>query len=274
MRRTTLALMGALALALPSPARADAPPELELDYVAADPDAAAVTAESLLASERFWPYHAKLTEAWTPPGASRAIGANVRGVLVRVEEGGRARVDFGRDGVHVVPVEATDLVAEANRVRLGQRTKAAPNYVLAIGNRLTGPEQEAAGVAAAAAHTGFASLFIDPNDARFEASVRALAALDGRRGVKTVIFVQGRHSPRDLTARLEALGWKGYRMGGAWSVSYTEAQLDGEPPAVLLVTPDGRLVFSSAWRPGVAERLEQAIDASFADPARTASTGP
>ena len=55
------------------------------------------------------------------------------GVLIRVEAPGVARVDFGRDGLHEVPVVKTDLVERANQIRRGEAEKLAPNFLLAIG---------------------------------------------------------------------------------------------------------------------------------------------
>jgi len=270
MQRIAPALLCALALALPAAARADAP-ETTIDYRAADPGAPVVTADNLLASERFWPYQTALTEAWTPPGAPRALGARVRGVVVRVEPRGLVRVDFGRDGVHTLPVANTDLIAEANRVREGQRTKVAPNYVLAVAPRLVDASGAAVDFDEAVAHAGFLALFADSSADGFDAMVKALAPLDGRAGAKGVIFPLNPQRALDLADRLVALGWPGYRMEDAYAASYTEAQLAGEPPAVLLVTPDGRLVFESAWGPGVVRELERALDTSFGAAARSAA---
>ena len=55
---------------------------------AGSPDAAAaVTDANLLESERFWPYQVALARDGS------------LGVLIRVEEGAIARIDFGRDGI-------------------------------------------------------------------------------------------------------------------------------------------------------------------------------
>jgi hypothetical protein len=63
------------------------------------------------------------------------------GVLIRVEDGGIARIDFGRDGLREVPIAMTDLVDRANRVRSGELVKLAPNFVLAIGRAWIGRGQ-------------------------------------------------------------------------------------------------------------------------------------
>src|SRR5262245_28318631 len=113
-----LPLLALLAFATaPHPGAAAEPASRSLPaHQVADPAAPPVTAKNLLASERFWPYHVALPKAWKPPGSQQALPAGTRGVLIRVEREGLARVDFGRDGLVEVPVDATDLVAQAERV--------------------------------------------------------------------------------------------------------------------------------------------------------------
>ena len=41
----------------------------------ADPAAPPVTAENLLASDRFWPYHVSLVRPWKPPGRTQPLRA-------------------------------------------------------------------------------------------------------------------------------------------------------------------------------------------------------
>ena len=102
----------------------------------ADPDAPAVTQQNLMASERFWPYHVELVRSWTPEAGEKPLAAGRRGVLIRVDSAELARIDFGRHGQHAVPIGATDLLANANRIRLGELRKLGPNFALAIGPRV------------------------------------------------------------------------------------------------------------------------------------------
>jgi hypothetical protein len=103
------------------------------EYHAQDPNAQVVTEKNLLASERFWPYQTALTK----PLKSVPVGSV--GVLIRVDEGNEARVDFGRDGLFDLPVGATDLVERSNATRLGKVEKEAPNFLYALGPRLLDP---------------------------------------------------------------------------------------------------------------------------------------
>ena len=87
------------------------------------------------------------------------------GVLIRVEASGVARIDFGRDGLHEVPVAKTDLVERANRIRTGEAEKLAPNFLLAIGPRLVDSAADALRplpYAAVAEQRGFLCVFADP----------------------------------------------------------------------------------------------------------------
>ena len=76
-----------------------------------------------------------------------------------------ARIDFGRDGLYDVPAARTDLVASANRIRLGDLEKTAPNFVLAIGPRLLDSAADSLrplSFRAAAAEHAYLCVFADP----------------------------------------------------------------------------------------------------------------
>src|SRR5262245_210951 len=73
----------------------------------------AVTAANVLQNERFWPYHAALTKPFS------GIQTGTVGVLIRLESATLARIDFGRDGIHEVPIESTDVVERARGIQLG-----------------------------------------------------------------------------------------------------------------------------------------------------------
>src|SRR5262245_25765983 len=107
----SLCLLGLLSLA---PLAAAAQPDASPARRAADPSAPPATDANLLSSERFWPYQVRLAKPWQPPGAQAPLGVGTVGVLVRVENDGAARIDFGRDGRYEVPVGVTDLVERAN----------------------------------------------------------------------------------------------------------------------------------------------------------------
>lgn len=271
--RLAMALLAAAtgappALAEPVPNAGDLP-----EYRVADPDAAIVTEANLLASEHFWPYQVGLTRVVRVEGRAEPLALGTTGVLIRVEPEGLARIDFGRDGLHELPVAATDLVERANRVRRGEIEKLAPNYVLAMGTRLVD-----AAVAPPRGYSfrevverrGFVSVFADPLAPGFAELARSLATLQERPDVFVMLFPQGGHEDPVVYERLRALGWPVPFVHAHLTAPYTRTQLpdDLRPPAVLVQTPEGRLLFRRGWAPGAASELLAAVDTAF--PAVTA----
>ncbi len=221
---------------------------------AADPAAPAVTPKNLFASERFWPYHVALVHAWKPDERAQPLRAGTSGVLIRVEPGGMARIDFGRDGLYAVPVGETDLVAQAERVRRGDLHKTAPNLALAIGPRLLDPAVvpfKPVDFAQTSQRRGFLAVFADPGAEGFPALAKSLAPLRERDGVLTILFPQSSRSDAQVAEQLRALDWTVPFVMGHMSESLTRSLLpDGPPlPAVALQTSEGRLLVLSPWSP-------------------------
>ncbi|MGH0035577.1 MAG: hypothetical protein ACQGVK_11185 [Myxococcota bacterium] len=239
-------------------------------FDAADAEAKAITADDLLANERFWPYQVALVEPWTPEGRTRPLPPRINGVLVRVESGGRARIDFGRDGLAVVPVSITNLVERANQVRRGELDKIAPNFLLAVGPRLlhskTGVPRPF-DVASAWQDPGFLCVFADSSPEELAKLAEALAPLAGRHGVSTLLFPHGPRTNREVLETLRDLDWKIPFMYDHLSESYTKSLLpeDVGMPAVVLQTNEGRVVLESSWKPGVVDRIREAMDREFGD---------
>jgi hypothetical protein len=266
-------LLALLLWTVPTPLRAEAPgsegqESLPIHRVA-DRDAAVVTGENLLESERFWPYHVALVEPWRPQGREASLPAGTRGVLIRVGDAGSARVDFGRNGRFDVPVAATDLLESANRIRRGELAKTAPNLALAIGAKLVDSRGERLlpfGLPAAMDRPGFLCVFADPAAEGFAELAAALAPLQDRRRVLTVLFPEGEHRDAWVFERVRALGWKVPFLYDFLAESFTRSLLDARIPlpAVMLQTNEGRVLIERRFGPGVVAELERAIDEAFA----------
>jgi len=266
VRRVVLLL--ALAVAAPGPASRAAPGLADSgdlpEYHAEDPAAAAVTPANLLGNERFWPYHVSLTRAWRPEERESPLLPGASGVLIRVEDGGSARIDFGRDGLYTVPVAATDLVERANSVRRGELEKMAPNFVLAIGSRLidaaADPPRAQTFRDVGERHV-FLSVFADPRAPDFEALAKSLAPLHERAGLLTIVFPQGERPDPEVWERLRALGWPVAYVPDHLADSYTRSLLpEGlAPPALLLQTREGRLLFQAPAEPAAVAALDAAL---------------
>jgi hypothetical protein len=275
VRRRALVLALALA-ALPGRGGAEPPQSAgDLpDYDASSAAAAVVTAANLLESERFWPYQVGLPQPWAPRDGAAPLPAGASGVLIRVEEGGFARIDFGRDGLHRVPVAATDLVERANRVRRGELDKMAPNYVLAIGPRLVDAASDpprAFSFRDVTEQRAFLSVFADPRSADFEALARGLAPLRQRAGLLTILFPQGDQPDPEVWKRLRALGWPVPYVPDHLADAYTRSLLpeDAAPPRLLLQSPEGRVLFAGVATPAILPELAAAVDGAL--PAATAA---
>lgn len=251
---TTRAWLAAL-LALVLAAQGNAAPEQDANpwgYDAADPAAPPVTAATLAAHERFWPYQVELTEPWQPPGRETPLPARTLAVLIRIDPAGAARIDFGRDGVFEVPVAKTDLVKRANDVRTGRLSKLAPNLVLAVGPRLMDSAAEKLDYhdrKTIAKARGFLAVFADPTAEGFRALAASLAPLRGRHGVMTMFFPQGQHPELGVRTVLHGVGWQVPFVLDQFSEGYTRSlRADAERfPAVMLLTPDGRVLLDRVW---------------------------
>jgi hypothetical protein len=236
----------------------------------------AVDARNLLASERYWPYRVALREAWQAPGRDEPLPPGLVGVLIRVEASGLPRIDFGRIGKYEVPLDHTDLLARANRIREGAEPKAEPNFVHAIKSRLLDPAAEAPRPLPAEQvedRSGFLCVFADPGQRSFEALARALAPLHQRHGVMTLLFAQGEHPDAALAERLRALAWPAPFLRDYLSEPYSRTLLRaGTPlPYLMLQTPEGRVLFEGEWRDGIETELGAALEAGFgAAPAASA----
>jgi hypothetical protein len=236
------------------------------EFRAADPAAAVVTEADLLARERFWPYHVALRRAWRASAEAKPLPAGTEGVLIRAEPSGRARIDFGRLGLHEVPVGETDLVERANRVRLGELEKSAPNLIYSIAPRLADSASEEPRLypfPAEAEARRVACVFVDPSAVEFDEIARALGPLREQDGVLTIVFPQGQVPDLPMRERLRGLGWTVPFVLDHLAEPYTGVLLSAgiRPPAVLVATSEGRVLLESAWRRDLAPEIAAALDA-------------
>jgi len=256
-----IAVCTARAIAAEPRAGADIP-----EYHVANPSAAVVTEPNLLESERFWPYRVSLLSSWQVPGREPVLAAGSMGVLIRVERNGFARIDFGRDGVQSVPVAATDLLSSANQIRAGQLDKLAPNFVFSIGPRLLDSAAERLapfGYERVFEGRSFLTVFCERK--QLAALAPQLAPFAARAGLQTIVFPQGEVPDGQIRDELRRLEWKVPFVYDHLAEAYTPSLLPAglALPAVMLQTPEGRVVFQSAWRPDVAAKLGAAIDAEL-----------
>jgi hypothetical protein len=231
--------------------------------------ASPITAANLFETERTWPYRVVLTEAWQPPGRGERVPAGTNGVLIRVEPGELARIDFAREGKYEVPIAKTDLVENANRIQRGELVKPEPNFVTAIGTKLLDsrsnppqlfPPDEIAD------RRFFLCVFADATARNFAELASSLRPLAQHSELVTVFFPQGRQSDAEILTRLRASDWIVPFLFQHLSEPYTATLLrEGTPiPGLMLMTNEGRVLFQDAWQPGAIAKLESALDAGSA----------
>lgn len=238
------------------------------EYRAEDRGAADVSEVNLLANDRFWPYQVALTSALPATNGSKPLDAGSVGVLIRVEASGLARIDFGRDGMRVVPVAKTDLIERANRIRRGELEKLAPNFLLAIGPRLVDSAADTLRplpFPEVAAQRGLLCVFADPDSKGLAALASALTPLNERDGVFTIFFPRGKHSDAEVRERLRSLKWTVPFVYDHLAEAYTESLIEtgAALPVVMLQTRDGRVLYQSSGKAGVVPELRAAIERAF-----------
>ena len=247
----------------------DASPSSTLpEYHARDANAPVVAEGNLLSSERFWPYQVALTTRW------KSLPVGSVGVLIRVDDGDLARVDFGRDGLFDLPVGATDLVARSNAIRVGSAEKEAPNFLYALGPRLLDPATaKVYPFAEAARNRLFLCVFADPWRVEFGPLVSEIETLR-RPGMMLILFPQGRRPDREVRGQLLAMKWTAPFVFDHLSEPYTKTLLSPQTPlpAVQLQTAEGRVLFEGRWSSAVAREIEsvasrQRFDGDLENPA-------
>jgi hypothetical protein len=223
-----------------------------------------VTYENLYRREAYWPYHVEMTAPWKPEGfEGERLGWGI-GVLVRVEPEGDLRVDFGRSGKYRVPARVTDVVEQANRIRLGERPKDQPNFVLAAINKLVDPTSDPVrylkprDVRDVRAYLVVAA---DPASEGFAAIAAALAEMDDRPDVMPVLLPQGRHRDDDVLAHCKAVGWTHPFAHSRYAEAFKRSILGEEAslPSVMLQSPEGRVLYGSGWSRGTADAVAKVI---------------
>jgi hypothetical protein len=225
----------------------------------------AVTAANLLDREELWPYRVTLTETWQPPGGAAALAAGTVGVLIRIEAGSVARIDFSSDGKYEVPIEKTNLVEDANRIQRGELAKPAPNFFYAIGTHLVDSAADSLSPLnpeTISDRRTYLCVFADPAGKEFAELAKALRPLNARSDMETILFPQSEQPDAATRDQLRAADWKVPFVYGFLSVPYTRTLVrDGTTfPTVMLVTNEGRLLFQETWQASTAPRLQAALD--------------
>lgn len=260
-----------LTLGLPLAPGAARTPQTEVPHHdASAPSQAPVTLADAASRDFFWPYHVALTQ---PLSDAPSVPIGMPGVLIRVETDQRALIDFGRDGLHHVPLADTDLVARAETIRLGHTHKEAPNFTYMIGARLIRSDSEKPAqlpFAAAVGHQAFLCLFVPTEGESLEMIMRDLAPLLPHPGLLPILFPLGEATDLSIHARLRAAGQTWAYVHDHLADSYATSLLpkDLTPPTLLLVNNEGRLLHAAPWSASAANELAEQLGKLAPTPAK------
>ncbi|MCI0633039.1 MAG: hypothetical protein L0206_03865 [Actinobacteria bacterium] len=232
-----------------------------------------VTYENLYEREQYWPDHVMLTEPWKPEGFEGERFGYGLGILVRVEPSGDLRIDYARLGQHRVPARVTNVIEQANRIRLGEVRKPRPKFVFAVANKLFDPNTDPPRYVNPIG-VGYIETYLivaaDPASQGFAEIASALAPIRTRSEVMLVLFPQGALPDDRVLERCKEVGWTDPFLISTYVPGFTASIFgDLEPPRVILQSPEGRVIHSSAWSEGTRASLEKAIERELG-PAKTA----
>ena len=222
----------------------------------------------VLEREYLWPYRVALVTAWDDGGRrQKPIPSGRTGVLIRIEGAGRARVDFGRDGLAVVPVEATDLRSRMAAVASGELEKDAPNLVMAIGPRMLEASRGLPQVVSflrVGEFERFLCVFfeVDVSDTELADLARMLQRLtDGRSELVTVLFPIGEQKDPVFARRLHETGWDATFLPDHLADTYVMSLIgeDSTLPRVQLSTAEGRVLFEDEWSEDALSKLSTVL---------------
>ena len=91
--------------------------------------------ENIFERSEYWPFRV----TWN---SEESIDKGFPGILIRLEDNETALLDYGRDGIHRVPADQTDIVERASEIISGDRDKELPNFIAYTANmfvRYTAP---------------------------------------------------------------------------------------------------------------------------------------
>ena len=238
-----------------------------VDPAPVDPALEPVTYENLYEREQYWPDHVMLTESWKPEGFEGERFGYGLGVLIRVEPSGDLWMDYARLGQHRVPARVTDVIQQANRIRLGQAAtrKTRPNFVFAVVNKLLDPKTDPLRFVKPfeVGHIkNYLIVAADPFSEGFAEIASALQSIRPRSDVMLVLFPQGGHPDNQVLERCREVGWTDPFLFSTYVPGVTASIFGGDlvPPSVILQSPQGRVLHASTWMEGTLAVLAQKVD--------------
>lgn len=259
---------------------AQVPSALDDNFNIADPSAHEINDSNFLESERFWPFHIQFTGDQTDGGSQKMPPVGAMGVLLFFGEDGHSlTADFGRDGIFKLPVGATDLIEGANHNRLVPHAKKAPNLVLRYGNKLVDAQSPTLIPFRYPVGKRFDAWIIfiaDPLSLEFAQMAEAFKHVSPNQGAIMPIFVPiGSMEDKQVLELLQTLEWSGPFVYKYLASAYLPGlSLSGiTPPAVIVSSPEGRLIYAGNWSPETVPAIEEKLQA-FRESSQLSDTRP
>ncbi|NBD38230.1 MAG: hypothetical protein GVY10_06650 [Verrucomicrobia bacterium] len=159
--------------------------------------------EMLLGKSDYWPPKVRVTAI---SDSGDTLGTGARGVLIRIEEDPlTAVVDFGRNGIHRLAIDQTDVRVRAKAVKAGEIKKVRPNYLAMLGPPKLFRSKDGKMTAVSSAETkdwkGFLFIYIGKEESDWESLGRLLQEDKTQiqaHGLQPVLFPLYRTNDREM----------------------------------------------------------------------------
>jgi hypothetical protein len=222
----------------------------------------ALTDAAVYEDSALWPPRAELTRDFTSADteAPRTIPSGREAILIRLEPGEpvHAVLDFGRLGLHRVPLAHTDIIDRAQEIAAGEVKKETPNWTMMIGRAFSRhkPEAGQGGIKVPFAEVeAFRYFLVAYLDGGPEANRAVAALLEEHQdafqaaAVAPIIFGMGDFPYIGELTYIETLREHGldqqFFMAPHVSVPYANAMAHSYPslPAIALVDAEGKTLY-------------------------------
>ncbi len=237
-----------------------------------------LTDSAVYEDSALWPPRAALTSEFTSADteAPRTIPSGRQAVLIRLEPGEpvHAVLDFGRLGLHRVPLAQTDVLARAQKIAAGEFEKETPNWTMMIGRSFSRhkPEAGQGGIRVPFAEVEtFRDFLVVYLDGDAEANRAASALLEEHKdafqaaAVAPIIFGMGDLPYIGELAYIETLREHGldkqFFMAPHVSVPYANSMAHSYPslPAIALVDAEGKTLYEPGSEPVSLEAMFETV---------------
>jgi hypothetical protein len=210
-------------------------------------DTPVITLGNIADFDFYWPYHVALSQ--DSSGRSKAyLPQGLRGVFLSFSRDGKSvYIDFGRDGIHSVPLDNTDFIERTQQIREHHDLKTFPNLVTHFVGRLAFSDN---GIPKAyqydhdQPYERWMLIVADVESNAFAHAVSVISELPANDQVMICIFPQGELSDHGVAEVLGQFSCKSPFIVKTMRDAYSRTLLtDGlRAPVALVCTPNGKRI--------------------------------